>query len=97
MLAHSFLAFSQPIGARFLPLYHSELREGVEDLGDGFLRLAFVVAGEGGGVHGGSFELVADGADLGLERLRPRKLGRFVGWSFGRFVGAGGFGAGGEF
>ena len=76
---------------------HAELFQGLQDLRDGFLRLAFVVARQGAWVHGGSFELVADGADLGLQSLGPGLFfGDLVFWCFGRGVG-GVFVAGGEF
>ena len=82
---------------RLSPSDHAELRQGFQDLGDGFFRLAFVVAGQGAWVHGRGFELVADRADLGLQSFGPSGLGRFVGCSFCRFVRGGGPIAGGEF
>ena len=58
---------------------HAKFCQGFQDLGDGFLRLAFVVRGESRRVHGGGFELVSDGADLGLQGLGP---GFFFGAGF---------------
>src|SRR6056297_1193683 len=80
----AFSRLPDPVPAKFSLPDHTQFGQGLQDLGDGLFRLAFVVAGEGAGVHGGGFELVADGADLGLQRFGPLLFfGDFVFWCFG--------------
>ena len=50
---------------------HAQFGQGFQHLGDGFFWFALEVSCQGGGIHGRGFELVADGADLGLQGFGP--------------------------